>query len=246
MKQHSFKIFKSSGNDNDLFRIVDLTDTNIVAVVYCYREDDWLEKDFAVYTSKDIRNHPEIGVRITHYNIFIIADKDNVQDVESIDKNYLYSVLRQMATYFKQKEIDNNPNEYRQYALPERQKKENPNVQVKPKSVLEQQEKPVLPTPPSEDDKVETIVENTSSNAPKDISKKKLGFWKRIKKGRLFKGNQTFFIVAITFSILFLIALILSFVFYWHIWEKILTIIFGLPFFIIMGLAFADDMFARR
>ena len=88
--------------------INDLTDSNIKAVVECYRE--FYDRDAIAKIKEGINNQSLLAARVVSYNIFIILNVTN--DIGVDNKENLYSILRQMADYFKQTEILNNPRKY--------------------------------------------------------------------------------------------------------------------------------------
>ncbi len=125
MEQHQFKILFS---DDDVYRIIDLTDTNLVGVTEMYETDDWLERKWRAQSTKDIKSKKDLGAKIVGYGIFIYLDEGNMKSVPLADKEYLRAVLRQMAKYFEQEVIAKNPKEFEDYYVPQgRRKAKEPN-----------------------------------------------------------------------------------------------------------------------
>lgn len=109
LPSHSFEIIYPKGHDSisNMF-INDLTDSNIKAVVECYRE--FYDRDAIAKIKEGINNQSLLAARVVSYNIFVILNVTN--DIGVDNKENLYSILRQMADYFKQTEILNNPRKY--------------------------------------------------------------------------------------------------------------------------------------
>ena len=116
MEQHQFKILFS---DDDVYRIIDLTDTNLVGVTEMYETDDWLERKWRAQSTKDIKSKKDLGAKIVGYGIFIYLDEANMKSAPLADKEYLRAVLRQMAKYFEQEVIAKNPKEFEDYYVPQ-------------------------------------------------------------------------------------------------------------------------------
>lgn len=118
MDKHQFKIIYS--NEDDVYRILDLTDTSIVGVTEMY-ETDW-NREGQVTLYNDIKTKKVIGAKVVGYGIFILLDEDNMPTKAPRDEEYLRSVLRQMAAFFKEKEIDESPDYFKDYYIPKPQR----------------------------------------------------------------------------------------------------------------------------
>ena len=227
MKQHSFKKIKTSESE-ELYRIIDLNDTDVVAITELYEEDDELDKRWAIRRNKEIHEKSVLGSKVIGYNIFIVLDEDNVQGTTNKDYKYLSSILRQMALYFKETEIQSKPKEFSRYALPPRLHKRGSNnskVQVKP--IID----PV-------------IEENKQINPP--IKKQSIINKGKEKNNRHLKKMSGWRMALIIIGSVFTLALITSIILWADTWKTIIIAILTLPMTIIMLLAFADDMFKRR
>ena len=118
-KKHKFKTIHSKEN---VYRIIDLTDTRIVGVIECYSSFDKAEREKKAARNKEIKEGSVFGAKVTGYGVFIILDEDNSDDEDNriLDDEYLYGIMKQMALYFRLTEIDNNPSEFANYELPKR------------------------------------------------------------------------------------------------------------------------------
>ena len=116
MEQHQFKILYS---EDDVYRIIDLTDTNLVGVTEMYESDDWLERKWRAQSTKGIKSKKDLGAKIVGYGIFIYLDEGNMKSLPLADKEYLRAVLRQMAKYYEQEVIAKNPKEFENYYVPQ-------------------------------------------------------------------------------------------------------------------------------
>ena len=117
MENHLFKVIFS--DEDNVYRIIDLTDTSIVGVTEMLETDDELASKWRIEKNKDIREGKVIGAKVVGYNIFIIQDVNNTQTFEfGNDYNYyLKSIMRQMAAYFKDEVVDKNPSGFEKYLL---------------------------------------------------------------------------------------------------------------------------------
>lgn len=121
MEKHQFKVIESA--EDDIYRIIDLTDTSIVGVTEMYETDDEFDREWRIEKNKELKRGKGLGVKVLGYGIFICLDEDNMQDVSDIDRGYLMSVLRQMAVFFKEEVINKNLDGFKYYALPKPQRK---------------------------------------------------------------------------------------------------------------------------
>ena len=214
MEQHQFKILYS---DDDVYRIVDLTDTNLIGVTEMYETDDWLERKWRAQSTKDIKSKKELGVKIVGYGIFIYLDERNMKSVSLADKEYLRAVLRQMAKYFEQEVIAKNPKEFEIYYVPQgRRNAKEPNQNKAGKEIHKG--------------------ETSCSDTKKEQSN--LSRWLRGWK-----------LVLLILCGVVLFGYIICLVFFPSIREKTLDLIefvFGIPFMIVLLLAYAYDKSGRR
>lgn len=120
MEQHQFKVLYS--NDDEVYRIIDLTDTSIVGITEMYKNDDKWEKKWRVESNKELRDKKRVGAKVVGYGIFIYLDTWNSSAMPSSQEDYYRAVFRQMATHFKNETIAENPDEFKDYLLPNRGK----------------------------------------------------------------------------------------------------------------------------
>lgn len=121
MEQHRFKIIES--NEDDIYRIIDLTDSSIVGITEMYETDDKYEREWRAQKTNDIKTKRILAAKIVGYGIFICLDTDNMK-VETIEnRDYLRAVLRQMAKAFEEY-IKENPNSFVDYYVPQRKRTE--------------------------------------------------------------------------------------------------------------------------
>lgn len=114
MEQHSFKIVYS--NEDDVYRILDLTDTSIVGVTEMYETD--YDREMRIIKHNEIKTKKVLGAKVVGYGIFIYLDEDNMPIKPKSDDDYLRSVLRQMAAFFKETETDKHPDSFKEYYIP--------------------------------------------------------------------------------------------------------------------------------
>ena len=121
MEQHRFKIIYS--NEDEIYRIIDLTDSSIVGITEMYQTDDKYEREWRAQKTKDIKTKQILASKVVGYGIFICLDTDNMK-VETIDdRDYLRAVLRQMAKSFEDY-IKDNPSSFDDYYVPQRKRTE--------------------------------------------------------------------------------------------------------------------------
>ena len=121
MEPHHFKIIHSP--EEEVYRIVDLTDTSLVGITELFENEDVYERSIRAEYTNEIRANKGLRAKIVVYGIFISFDDNNTKWVPVPERNYLLSVLRQMASFFKEKVIDNNPEEFVAYLIPGRDNK---------------------------------------------------------------------------------------------------------------------------
>ena len=121
MEQHQFKIIHSP--EEEVYRIIDLTDTSLVGITEMFENEDVYERSIRAEYTNEIRANKGLRAKIVGYGIFISFDDNNTKWVPVPERNYLLSVLRQMAAFFKGKVIDNNPEEFVAYLIPGRENK---------------------------------------------------------------------------------------------------------------------------
>ena len=163
MEKHQFKVIYSY--EDDVYRILDLTDTSIVGVTEMYETDDEFERKWRAEKTKAIKEKKELGAKVKGYGIFIILDDDNTPAKPKSQDDYLRSVLRQMADYFEKEVINEAPRKFLDYYVPQGRK---PPVNSGEKTVRKS-----VVTP--------AVIEATAEKQPKDI-KEDTGFpiWARV------------------------------------------------------------------
>ena len=122
MEQHQFKVLYSY--DDEVYRIIDLTDTSIVGITEMYKNDDEWDKKWRVESNKELKDKKRVGAKVVGYGIFIYLDTWNSSAMPPSKEDYYRAVFRQMATHFKDETIAKNPDEFKDYLLPNRTKKE--------------------------------------------------------------------------------------------------------------------------
>ena len=121
MEQHRFKVVHSS--EDEVYRILDLTDSSIVGITEMYETDDEWEREERIKRTKELKEKKGYGAKVVGYGIIIVIDVHNTAINElSTDDKYIRSVLRQMAAYFKEKVIEKKPEAFECYRLPQRQR----------------------------------------------------------------------------------------------------------------------------
>lgn len=210
MDKHSFKIIYS--NEDDVYRILDLTDTSIVGVTEMYETD--MDREGRVFLHNEIKTKQRIGAKVVGYGIFILLDKDNMPTTPQGGDDYLRSILRQMAFYFKETEIDKNPDFFKEYYIP------------KPKrNTTVSDDRPILKSP-------EITVSQTISNP--------LGEKQNKEKKKLEAGD---IITYVMIGIVGLVALAIAVGIVWLIVHLFQYGVIGAIIFILCTLAFIPELF---
>ena len=109
MNQHKFRIIRSEEDDVAVFRIVDLTDSALVGIVEMLDDDDEFDREMRADYIKEIKANTGLRARIVGYGIFVTFDEDNTVWVPVKERDYLLSVLRQMAKYFEEEVVKKEP-----------------------------------------------------------------------------------------------------------------------------------------
>ena len=114
MEKHQFKVIYLS--DEDVYRIIDLTDTSLVGRTEMFDDffDDEREQRKQYY--KDIKGKQREGAKVAGYGVFIFVDEDNSPERPS-DEDYVRRVLNQMASFFKEEVISKQPNKFKDYIV---------------------------------------------------------------------------------------------------------------------------------
>lgn len=194
MEKHQYKIIYSK--EDAVYRIMDLTDTSIIGITKFLGDNDWLIKEIRKGGSNDLNIRGKLGERVADYDIVIFLDGYNMH-VEKGKADYYMDVLRQMALFFKEQEIDTSPKKYKDYISPQ--------------------------------------VEMSGLESKKKKTKRK-------KKSKWLKGwRLALLIIGGVLLMGFFVCLIV----FPDFREMVGSILIG-PFAIIMLLAYADDLFARR
>ena len=120
MEQHQFKIIYSP--EEEVYRILDLTDTSLVGITEMFENDDTQGRAIRAEYTNEIKANKGLRAKIVGYGVFVSFDDDNTRWVPVPERGYLLSVLRQMAAFFKENIIDQNPEEYVRYLIPGRNK----------------------------------------------------------------------------------------------------------------------------
>ena len=109
MNQHKFRIIRSEEDDVAIFRIVDLTDSALVGIVEMLDDDDEFDREMRADYIKEIKANTGLRARIVGYGIFVTFDEDNTVWVPVKERDYLLSVLRQMAKHFEEEVVKKEP-----------------------------------------------------------------------------------------------------------------------------------------
>ena len=195
MERHKFKVIYSS--EDDVYRILDLTDTSIVGRTEMFDDFFDYEREQRIEYYKQIKSKQIIGAKVGGYGIFIFLDEDNTP-AKSDEDDYLRTVLRQMAAFFKEEVIDNKPKDFTDYIASR----------------------------------------GGYSKTKEKTERKDIGRW--LKGWRL---------VVLIVSAAIIIGYIICLIIFPAVRKTtldFLAIVLGLPLLIILFLAYADDMFARR
>ena len=115
MELHRFKVIYSE--EEGLYRIIDLTDTYIVGVTEMFESDDEFDRESRVNLYNGIRSKEVLGAKVIGYGIFILLDEKNSASWPKTKDDYVRAVLRQMAAFFKETEIDTNPSFFKDYQI---------------------------------------------------------------------------------------------------------------------------------
>ena len=118
MENHQFKLILSS--EDDVYRILDLTDTTLVGITEMFKNDDEIERTVRAEYTKEIKANKGLRAKITGYGIFVSFDDENTKWVPVPERKYLLDVLRQMAVFFKENVIDQKPELFEAYLIPGR------------------------------------------------------------------------------------------------------------------------------
>lgn len=197
MEQHRFKIIHS--NEDDVYQIIDLTDTALVGVTEMFENDDYLDRQKRAEYTREIKENKGLGARIVGYGIFITFDDENTKWVPVKERDYMLSVLRQMAKAFEQEIIKNNPQDFEVYRIPQGRKA-------------------------------------SAKEPPKD--KKTLSKW--------LKGWRLAVLISLAVLFICFTVCLIAFPAFRNTVGYVLEIVFGFPIILVVFLAYADDMFARR
>lgn len=125
-EKHKFRIIHSY--EDEVYRIIDLTDPTIVGITEMYENDDEYDRESRADYIHQLAEKRILGARIIGYGIFIFPDDDNTLAETEANRRYYQSVLKQMATYFAEEVISKCPGEFSQFEIPKRQR-----TQPKPK-----------------------------------------------------------------------------------------------------------------
>ena len=109
MKQHKFRIIHSEEDGDIVYRIVDLTDTAFVGIIEVLDDDDEYDREVRADYIKEIKANKGLRARIVGYGIFVAFDEDNTEWVPVKERDYLLSVLRQMAKHFETEVVKKEP-----------------------------------------------------------------------------------------------------------------------------------------
>lgn len=118
MENHQFKLILSS--EDDVYRILDLTDTSLVGITEMFKNDDEIERTVRAEYTKEIKANKGLRAKITGYGIFVSFDDENTKWVPVPERKYLLAVLRQMAVFFKENVVDQKPELFDAYLIPGR------------------------------------------------------------------------------------------------------------------------------
>lgn len=116
MENHQFKLILSS--EEDVYRILDLTDTSLVGITEMFENGDERERSVRAEYTKEIKANKGLRAKITGYGIFVSFDDENTKWVPVPERGYLLAVLRQMAVFFKENVIDKEPELFEAYLIP--------------------------------------------------------------------------------------------------------------------------------
>lgn len=212
MEQHQFKVLYSK--EEDVYRIIDLTDAAFVGITEMFENDDEYERSKRAEYIKEIKANVGLRARIVGYGIFVTFDDENTTWVPVPERKYALSVLRQMADYFAQKVVNKKPEKFEVYRIPPKKRSN------------EDLAKRALISAPSS-----TLKANTTAQKDKD---------------RWFKGWRLASLIVLGVVLIGFIVCLIVFPKFRESIENVIEFIFGLPFIIIMFLAYLDDMLARR
>ncbi len=203
MEQHKFKIIHSIEDEVDVYRIIDLTDTSLVGITEMLENDDDLDRITRAEYSREIKANIGLRAKIVGYGIFVSFDEENTKWVPVQERDYMLSVLRQMAKFFEQEIVKNAPQKFEFYRYPRKK-----SIPIEPIVIKKKEKQPT----------------------------KWLRGWRLA--------------LLITLAVIFIGITVSLIVFpsFRNSVGYVLEALFGLPlgFGIIMFLAYADDMFARR
>lgn len=217
MEQHHFKVIYSA--EDDVYRIIDLTDTSIVGVTEMYENDDEVDKEVRAELYNEIKSHKRLGAKVVGYGIFVFLDENNTSSNILAETDYLQSVLRQMARFFERGVVQKEPKQFERYAHPQK------------RNITTDKREQLHALAPQAVEKGQEQTPNTS---------------KKTKHSKWLKGWRLAIIIICAAILLgFITALIISPSFRSGVADTI-EFIFILPFGIIVLLAYAGDMFARR
>lgn len=110
---HQFKTIYSK--DEEVYRILDLTDPSIVGVTEMFFSD--IEKEYRAEATKEIQSKKRLGAKVVGYGIFIYPDEDNMK-AQPENSVYMRDVFKQMADFFKREVIENSPRVFEDYFVP--------------------------------------------------------------------------------------------------------------------------------
>lgn len=121
VEKHTFKAIYSE--DEEVYRIIDLTDLSIVGMTEMHVNWDETDREYRAALNKDIKAKKKLGVKVVSYGIFILYDSVNSKPGPHFNGDYVRSVLKQMAIFFKEHVIANDPSEFEEFFIPAPKKK---------------------------------------------------------------------------------------------------------------------------
>lgn len=127
--KHEFKIIYSE--EDDVYRIVDLTDTSIVGVTEMYVSWDEFDRETRAERNREIKEKKVLGAKVNNYGVFIFLDTDNTKPKPVSENDYILSILRQMAIFFKEEEINTRPDIFEEYIIRKPSEKTASNQSIK-------------------------------------------------------------------------------------------------------------------
>ena len=178
MEQHSFKVISSS--EKGVYRILDLTDTNLVGITEAFEFDDKVSMDLADLYNLEIEAGERLCSKVKGYCIYISFDKKNMTGVEPLMNDYNRGVLNQMAEFFLNNVIKNNRDSFLEYTdINESLDSIEPSVEPVFSNEIKSNKPTTINSTPyvdkKEDEKAEDI-----DNSSKGTKRKEIPVWLRI------------------------------------------------------------------